>query len=30
MDNFKERLQTLTDGPIWAMLNQIEEPAKEN
>jgi two-component system sensor histidine kinase/response regulator len=29
MDNFKERLQTLTDGPIWAMLNQIENPQKK-
>ena len=28
MDNFQEKLQALKNGPIWAALNQIEDPQK--
>ncbi|MDP3510645.1 MAG: ATP-binding protein [Candidatus Melainabacteria bacterium] len=26
MDNFQEKLQALTNGPIWTLLSQIEDP----
>lgn len=29
MDNFQEKLQALMNGPIWAVLNQIEDPQKK-
>ncbi|MFA7340724.1 MAG: ATP-binding protein [Candidatus Obscuribacterales bacterium] len=29
MDNFQEKLQTLVSGPIWAVLNQIDDPQKQ-
>ncbi|CAN5351793.1 hypothetical protein BH11CYA1_BH11CYA1_13590 [soil metagenome] len=29
MDNFEDRLHALTDGPIWEIISQIENPQKQ-